>query len=315
MKIAIINLPKTLKSAVFAIEEFFYINNNYCKKDDEIEIETKILSLENLSKEEIFDLVIIPPLMSGNEFLFHIPELNKWLKTQYNKNTILCSACVGSFFLASSGLVDGIFVTTHWAYSELFKQNFPKVKLNTDKILIDEGRIITAGGVTAYMDLCLYIVENFHSNITASNLANLLLIDKARDSQKSYKTFSTIFLFDDEEIKQIVNWMKKNIKNQISNELLAEKLGLNVRTFSRRFKKALNTTPNQYLQELRVQEAKELLITTNKSFNEITFDVGFFNESSFRKLFKKQTSLNPSEFRKKYKQTIKNNYILSSTYV
>ena len=304
MKIAILNLKNTLKSALYSIEEIFYINENFCKQSNEIEISTKIITLEDINKKEIFDVVIIPPLMSSSDFNFTIPKLNNWLEKQYYKGTTLCSSCVGSFFIASSGLLDGKMATTHWAYSEFFKQNFPKVKLNTDKILIDDG-IITAGGVTAYMDLCLYLIEKYHSNKTASNLANLLVIDKGRESQKSYKTFSTIFLFDDEDIKKTVKWMKENVSEQISNALLAKKLNISERTFTRRFKKSLNTTPNNYLQNLRVEKAKELLITTNKSFDTITFDVGFFNESSFRKLFKKQTSLNPSEFRKKYKQTIK----------
>lgn len=156
------------------------------------------------------------------------------------------------------------------------------------------------------MDLCLYIIEKYHSNKTASALANLLVIDKTRESQKSYKSFSTIFLFDDDEIKKCANLIKENLKEQYSNKILANYLNLNERTFTRRFKKALNTTPNKYMQNLRIEKAKELLITTNKSFDSITFEVGFYNESSFRKLFKRETSLNPSEFRKRYKQTIKN---------
>ena len=306
MKIAIIQLEKTLKSSVYAIEELFYINNNFCKQKDEIEIYTKILKLNDLENSKLFDMIIIPPLMSGDSFDYDIPKLNKWLINQHENNAILCSACVGSFFLANTKLLDNKKATTHWAYSDYFKEKFPNVILNTDKILVDEKKFITAGGVTAYMDLCLYIIEKYHSNKTASALANLLVIDKTRESQKSYKSFSTIFLFDDDEIKKCANLIKENLKEQYSNKILANYLNLNERTFTRRFKKALNTTPNKYMQNLRIEKAKELLITTNKSFDSITFEVGFYNESSFRKLFKRETSLNPSEFRKRYKQTIKN---------
>ena len=306
MKIAIIQLEKTLKSSVYAIEELFYINNNFCKQKDEIEIYTKILKLNDLENSKLFNMVIIPPLMSGDSFDYDIPKLNKWLINQHENNAILCSACVGSFFLANTKLLDNKKATTHWAYSDYFKEKFPNVILNTDKILVDEKKFITAGGVTAYMDLCLYIIEKYHSNKTASALANLLVIDKTRESQKSYKSFSTIFLFDDDEIKKCANLIKENLKEQYSNKILANYLNLNERTFTRRFKKALNTTPNKYMQNLRIEKAKELLITTNKSFDSITFEVGFYNESSFRKLFKRETSLNPSEFRKRYKQTIKN---------
>jgi len=265
---------------------------------------TKFITLDDMSQKYHFDIVIIPPMMRTDNFDFNIPKLNKWLRMQHIKGSIICSACIGSFFIANSGLLDNKNATTHWAYSELFKQKFPNVRLNTDKILIDDG-IITAGGVSAYMDLCLYLIEKIHSNKTATNLSNLLLIDKGRDSQKSYKTFSTIFLFDDEDIKKSIKWMKVNLKEQISNALLAKRLNISERTFTRKFKKALNTTPNTYLQNLRIEKAKELLVTSNLSFDNITSEVGFFNESSFRKLFKRETSLNPKKYREKYKQTIK----------
>ena len=202
MKIAIIKLEKTLKSALYAIEELFFINNKFCKKESEVHIDTQILSLDKLDDKTIYDVIIVPPQMGDENFNFKIPKLNKWLNTQYHKGSIISSACVGSFFLADAKLLENKKATTHWAYTKLFEDSFPNVKLNSDKILIEDNRIITAGGVSAYMDLCLYLVEKFHSNKTASTLANLLVVDKTRTSQKSYKDFSTIFLFDDEEIKE-----------------------------------------------------------------------------------------------------------------
>lgn len=154
------------------------------------------------------------------------------------------------------------------------------------------------------MDLCLYLIEKYFSNRTATQLANLLVVDKGRESQQSYKSFSTVFLYDDKEIKELVFWLKENLHQQISIEDLAKQIESSSKTFTRRFNKALNISPIKYLQILRAEKAKELLICTNKSFSEITFEVGYFDENSFRKLFKKHTSLNPIEFRKKFQQVI-----------
>ncbi len=178
------------------------------------------------------------------------------------------------------------------------------VTLESDKILIDEGRIITAGGVSAYVDLVLHIVEKFHSKANALRCANILLVDRGRNSQRCYKELPQAALMEDGEIKELLLWMKENLHDEHTTATLAKRLNLHERTFLRRFKISVNSTPNQYIQELRVDAAKSLLHTTNKSFDEITSEVGFENESSFRRLFKRETLLNPGEYRKKFQYKI-----------
>lgn len=312
MKIAILILEEVLKSTAYGIEEIFELNNKICKSKDEKIITTQFVGMKSnryfdckdFSQKDKYDVVIIPPF-SRNQELNIDKQIIDWLLFQHHNGAILTSACLGSFILAKTKLLDKKKATTHWAYEELFKKEFPNVNLQIDKILIDEKDIITAGGVNAYLDLCLYIIEKFHSNRTSTQIANLMLIDRKRESQQSYKSFSTIFLYDDKQIKEVVLWMKENLHKQISIEDLAQKVNLTQRTFNRRFKKALNTSAIQYLQNLRVEKAKELLICTNKSFSEVTFKVGYFDENSFRKLFKSKTSINPIDYRKRFQQFIK----------
>lgn len=315
MKVAILILENVLKSTAFGIEELFYINNNFAKAKDEEKIQTEFVSFEDskyfeckpLSYDTYYDVVIIPPTLKEHSFDIE-KEIIDWLIFQHSKKAILASACIGSFILAKTKLLDGKKATTHWAYEDMFKKEFPHIDLDIDKILIEEKNIITAGGINAYLDLCLYIVEKSHSNRTATQLANLMIIDRGRVSQKSYKTFSTIFLYDDKEIKNIIEWMKENLSEQISVDLLAKKINLTEKTFTRRFKKTINSSPIQYLKSLRVEKAKELLISTSKTLGEITIEVGYFDENSFRKLFKKETSLNPIEYRNRFKQTLTQNF-------
>lgn len=309
MNIAILILENIFKSAVYGIEELFLLNNLNCKSENEVEIKTTFVSLEDIKPFEcekisdfVFNVIIIPPIIKNYSEIRVSSKIIDWLIYQYNNKAILSSSCVGSFILAKTGLLDKKSATTHWAYEELFKKEYPLVNLDVDKILIDEKNIITVGGVNAYLDLCLYIIEKIHSCKTATQLANLMLIDRGRDSQKSYKAFSTILLFDDEDIKNSILYMKDNLHKQLSILEIADNINLTEKTFYRRFKKALNISPLQYLKILKVEKAKELLISTNKSFSDITFELGYFDENSFRKFFKQETSLNPKDFRKRFQQ-------------
>lgn len=299
--IAVVVLESTLRSAAMGIEDIMMIVNQFCKRDDEAAFSVIRMSEGDFGADDAhYDVIIIPPLLVPSDCTFELSALNTWLIHHYHAGTILTSACVGSFFLAKTGLLDGKRATTHWQYEEKFRALFPSIKLESDKILIDEGKIITAGGVSAYMDLALHIIERFHSKESAQHCANILLVDRGRDSQRCYKELPQMSFIKDDEMRELLLWIKENLHYKHSTATLSQRLKLHERTFMRRFKNSLHSTPNQYIQELRVDRAKSLLVTTDKSFDEITSEVGFENESSFRRLFKRETLLNPGEYRKKF---------------
>lgn len=314
--IGVVVLESTLLSTAIGISDIMNIYNQFCKSEDQVRFQVNFLSVDGqfasivlptrtLSKLPIYDVIIIPPLLVGADFDFNIPQLNRWLIDQYHGGAMITSACIGSFFLANTGLLDTQTATTHWQYEERFKSLFPSVILKSEKILVDEGRIVTAGGVSAYVDLVLMIIERFHTKANARHCANLLLVDSGRDSQQCYKELPQTVMIEDIEIKKLLSWMQKNLHRPLSTGLLAQRLKLHERTFLRRFKNSVHITPNQYLQELRVDAAKSLLVNTHKSFDEITSEVGFENESSFRRLFKSETHLNPGEYRKKFQYSVR----------
>lgn len=313
IKIGIIVLENSLISAVTGLDDIFSICNVYCKHEDEAEIIISYLALDknlNFSKlslktqrieeKDSFDIIIIPPILSEKTLLIQ-PSLSKYLVKMYHKGTVLTAACAGSFILAQTGLLDYKKATTHWLFESLFLERFPNVMLHTDKILIDEGELITAGGISAYIDLALYLIEKNLSLQSANKCASLLLVDRGRESQTCYKDLNSTLLVEDKEIKNLLLWMKKNLEKKLTTKSLSLHIGLQERSFIRRFKSAVQTTPVQYLQNLRIEKAKSLLMSSKKSFEDITYEVGFNNESSFRRLFKKKTSLNPGEYRKKFK--------------
>ena len=311
--VGVLVIEGTLPSAVLGVKDIFDICNAYCKKKDEASFTLSFVGLEdtirlsgieiglkNLKEERRYAYIIVPPIITGHELVVS-EALKRWLIAQYHKGAVLAAACMGSFVLAHTGLLDFKRATTHWLLEEKFKENFPKVVLQSEKILIDEGALITAGGVTAYIDLALYLIEKSLSLKTANKCASLLLVDRGREYQTCYKDLSSMILVKDKGIKKLLIWMKNNLDKELEIKTLAKRMNMGERSFMRYFKKEVNMTPIQYLQGLRIEEAKALLVNSKDSFEQITYGVGFTNESSFRRLFKRETSLNPGEYRKKFK--------------
>lgn len=223
-----------------------------------------------------------------------------WLARQGRKGACLCSVCAGAFLLAQTGLLKGRKATTHWNLADSFATRFPDILLKRERMLIDEGDCITAGGVSAYMDLSLYLTARFGSPELAASLSKLLLIDPSRHLQSPYRTCSFIKNHGDTAILAVQKWLEENYAKPTTIHELADKAGLGERTFMRRFKKATGDTPLEYLQQLRIEGARKLLETTSETVEGITFKSGYEDISSFRKLFKNQTGLSPSAYRQKF---------------
>jgi len=252
------------------------------------------------SVDDTFDIVIAPVVFGDLDSLVADNETIDWLTSQGQNGACLCSVCAGAFFLAETGLLAGRKATTHWNLADHFAERFPDVILRREKMLVDEGACITAGGVSAYLDLGLYLIGRFGSFELASSLSKILLIDPSRRLQSPYQTFSLNKTHGDEEIKRIQDFLEDNIGCSVAVSDLAQRTGMGERTFVRRFKKATGETPISYLQQLRVEMAKRLLETTPMTIEEITFKSGYEDVSSFRKLFKKCSGLSPSTYRKKF---------------
>lgn len=315
ISVGIILMKDSLISGATGMDDIFHIASNYAKQKSEVKLQITYLSIGKelelnqknihidttaIASDDFYDIIIFPPLMGQIDVMHQDKELTAWIIKMFHDGALVSSVCASSFILAQTGLLDFKRATTHWIYESLFAKTFPKVNLESDMILVDEGNIITAGGMSASVDLALYLIEKYLSKDTANKCANILLVDRGRDSQRSYKDLTNFMLIEDEEIKKLIVWAKKNLSKSIGTKELAKKMEMQERTFLRLFKKVLSTTPTKYLQNLRIEKAKTKLINTSHSFEQITNDVGFYNESSFRRLFKKETSLTPGEYRSKF---------------
>ena len=253
-----------------------------------------------ISSAEDLDILILPAILGDTQHLLKSRPLKGYLQDSMVSETCICSVCAGSLILAEAGLLDGKQATTHWALSEIFKKQYQTVDLKPQKMLVDEGDLITAGGITAYLDLSLYLVQRFASKELSIACSKILLIDQPRTSQTPYKVADFNRNHGDSGIDDIQLWLEKNFNQNLTISNLAEKAKLGERTFVRRFKKATGDLPSEYIQRLRIESARNLLESTTKSIDEITWAVGYEDSNSFRRLFKKRTGLSPGSYRKKF---------------
>jgi len=227
-------------------------------------------------------------------------EINQWLNDCYKRGSILASYCTGSFTLASAGVLNGKLATTHWRSADLFRRVYPFVKLDSEQLVIDNGDVICSGGAVSYIDLALHLVDKHVGKDVTSDCAKLLVFDPVRQKQSPYVSFENHKGHDDQAILKAQEWLETHYKQNISMDDLAEQVGLGSRTFKRRFKLATNENPINYLQRIRVEQAKNKLEKTTESINNIIWSVGYEDVSSFRQLFKRFTGLTPKDYRQKF---------------
>ncbi|MFD2167134.1 GlxA family transcriptional regulator [Thalassotalea euphylliae] len=232
--------------------------------------------------------------------LEHKEEIKAWLTQLKAEGTIISSFCTGSFLLASAGLLAGKTATTHWRSADLFRRIFPYVRLDIDRLLIDNEDIICSGGSMSYIDMVLYIIEKYIGREIASDTAKLIVFDPVRERQSPYETFKAQKKHEDQAVLKAQEWLESHFHKDVSMEELAEQVGLGSRTFKRRFKLATGENPLNYLQRIRIETAKQRLEKTTDSINKIIWSVGYEDVSSFRQLFKRFTGLTPKDYRQKF---------------
>ncbi|MEO6546382.1 MAG: helix-turn-helix domain-containing protein [Ferruginibacter sp.] len=254
--------------------------------------------LENVKKT---DLIIIPSFDGDAKTAI---EKNKlflpWIIDQYKQGCEIASLCVGSFILASTGLLKGKKCSGHWMRSNEFKEMFPDVALIDGAIITEDHGIYSSGGANSYWNLLLYLVEKYTDRETAVYISKAFAVDINRDSQAEYIMFMGLKNHGDNEILKAQKFIEENYKEKIVVDNLASMLAIGKRSFERRFKKATKYNVVDYNQRIKVENAKRSFETTRKTISEVMFDVGYLDHKSFRLVFKKITGSAPIEYRDKY---------------
>lgn len=255
---------------------------------------------EDVIRAGDFTVVILPPSGAEQYYLLPSEALTSWLFEQHKAGAVVTSACAGAFVLAQAGLLNNKACTTHWGLAGLFRDKFPNVRLKPESILINEGSIITAGGMMSWLDLGLELVSQLSTPSVMRLLGKMLVVDTGAREQRFYQQFMPNFQHSDSAVLNVQHYMADHFSHTISNQVLSELSCLTERTLQRRFQKATGLNLNQYLQHLRVQKACDLLESSNLAFEAIAYHVGYQDASAFRKVFIKTMGLAPKAFRARF---------------
>lgn len=223
------------------------------------------------------------------------------LRQLHAAGTTLASVCVGAFIMGETGLLDGRSATTHWGAADAFRSRFPKVNLEIDRLVIDDGDIMTAGGMMAWTELGLKLVDRYLGTTAMMNTVGTLLIDPPGREQRYYSSFVPILNHGDAAVLAVQHWLHADFADSISLTGMANQAGLEERTFLRRFRKATHMTATEYLRRFRVHKAREMLQFGADAVEAIAWAVGYSDTSAFRKVFLQTVGLSPSEYRRRFR--------------
>jgi transcriptional regulator GlxA family with amidase domain len=226
-----------------------------------------------------------------------------WLRHHFEADATIAAICAGSFFLAETGLLDGKRATTHWGLADVFRQRYPRVRLDPNLLIADEGRLLSSGACTSYIDLAVYLIERFHGGTVALQSSKAMLHDFSRTSQTPYIVYQPKKDHADAKILAIQEHMERSYNQDFDADRIARSNGMSRRTFERRFKSATGDTPLAYLQRTRVEAAKQLLESGRQTCDEVAYRVGYEDSGFFRKLFIKHTGLRPRDYRMKFRRS------------
>jgi transcriptional regulator GlxA family with amidase domain len=165
-----------------------------------------------IARSDTYDLIIIPAMFSNKieEVIQRETKIIRWLKRQYKENAELASICVGSFLLAATGLLDGKKATTNWMFADLFREKYPQVMLEDDKIIVDQGRIYSCGGAFSFTTFIIYLIEKFCGHAVAITASKILMINMHQQPQTSFSICHIQKEHADEDIIRVQQYLEKN---------------------------------------------------------------------------------------------------------
>lgn len=244
-------------------------------------------------------MIVMPPSMTPPSAA-EAARFAAWLRESHAQGTALVSICAGAFVLAATGLLAGRTITTHWFFASALQARVPDAEVETARMIVEDGDIITAGGMMAWTDLTLTLIGRVLGGAVMIDTAKAFVVDPPGRPQGWYAGFVPRFDHGDAAILRVQEWLQSIDTRDVPLDAMAAEAGLEKRTFVRRFRKATGLTSGDYLQHLRVAHAQDLLQFTTQSLSQIAWSAGYADVGTFRKVFMRVVDLSPNNYRKKF---------------
>src|SRR5690606_5627885 len=226
-----------------------------------------------------------------------------WLRERYAAGAVLAAGCSGAMLFAEAGLLDGQPATTHWAWCDALRERFPRVQVHGQRTLVvsgDEQRLVMAGGGASFLDLTLYLIARMLDVKMAMQVARIHLIDWHHVGQQPFARLARTRQVDDAVMARCQTWIAAHYEEPAPVRSLVRLSGLAERTFKRRFRSATGMSPLEYVHTLRLEEAKQMLEAGDEPVEAIARAVGYEDPGYFARLFKRNVSLTPAQYRKRF---------------
>jgi transcriptional regulator GlxA family with amidase domain len=224
-----------------------------------------------------------------------------WVRSRAGRVRRIASVCTGIYGLAPTGLLDGRRVTTHWKFADRVALKFPRLRVDADAIFVKDGKFYTAAGVTSGIDLSLALVQEDLGPQAALAVARMLVVYMKRaGGQGQYSEPLRFQTRASDRFSELAAWMAGHLDGDLSVEALAARACVCARHFSRRFKREFGNTPADFVEALRLDEARRLLSSDGVSIEDIAGSVGFGSADSFRRAFERRFGITPTGYRGRF---------------
>ena len=229
-------------------------------------------------------------------------ELLDVLRRAHERGARVLGLCLGAFPLAQACLLDGKTATTHWGFADALRARYPKVKVDPEVLYVDEGRVLTSGGVAAGLDCCLHLLRELRGADAANAVARKLLVAPHRQGgQAQFIERPLPVSHSDGRFAEVLEWVTRNLAQNHSLDALAERAAMSRRHFTRHFRQATGTSFKQWLLSQRLSHAQRMLERSDASIDLVADEAGFGSALSLRQHFRAVLQTSPSAYRKQFR--------------
>ncbi len=245
------------------------------------------------------DFIFIPGLpqsiLHSDEFKYKASAFNEWLASKYGQGATVCSVCTGTFILGQAGILNEKTCTTHWKYCDLLQKQYPSARVQKNRLFVEDQRIYSSAGVTSGIDLALNIVEKqFGPKLALDTMLMSVVYMRRGKEDPQLSVFLQYRNHLEDRIHKVQSWIIQHLKENFNVDILAKLIYVSPRHLTRLFKDSTGITLGQYIEELRIEKAIQLL-RQNHKVDFIAVECGLGDARQLRRLLKKHLNKLPSE--------------------
>jgi transcriptional regulator GlxA family with amidase domain len=242
----------------------------------------------------------------GAESGTYDPAFIAWIADAAKRSRRVASICTGAFLLAEAGLLDGKQAVTHWSFCDRLQREYPGVTVRPDPIYLRDGSIYTSAGITAGIDLSLALVEEDHGHEISLRIARFLVMFLVRPGgQAQYSHMLSHQSSATTPLRELQVWMLEHLREPLTVELLAERIGISARHFTRVCLRETGMNPGQFVDRMRVEAAQQMIDSSSRGLKEIADAAGFGSAEAMRRAFTRVLGVTAAEYASRFKSSLR----------